>query len=185
MNPGEIRNQSLEYAKKFAEDTEKYIDDKRKNWQHLTVIFATILGFSLSINSMLGVRVATFLLISLILQIFTILTGILLLILESESKNYRKIIFFGVQLKILEILKNSASDSKEISSAVKKALDNMYGDKNKTVILLRKILKGEFKKEDLYKWFGKNFSKFESFFYIMMLLSFLFLIINLVIIWIN
>lgn len=118
-------NLKREAFQKFLEDTEKYMEDKKRNWQHLTIIAATILGFSLGISNILDEKVSIFLLITWVLQILTILIGISLLVLEAESRYYRKIIGMDAYLEII----GNITDKKKTQEIFSNFVKEIYGQK--------------------------------------------------------
>ena len=62
----------------FKFNIERYFESRKNTWQHLTIVIATVLGFSLGLITAIGEEVNLFFIITWILQIIIILIGFFL-----------------------------------------------------------------------------------------------------------
>lgn len=158
----------MEPTGQLLKETEKYITEKRDTFQHLTILIATILGFSIGLNQ--GKMVSDEITISWIFQLLTICVGSIYLILESESRYYRQT--NGHLKTALFLLKSGKIDTnqltqKEAQDWVSECLSDMYQKKD-----------NETSRERVFRIFANNIGDITILFYTFFFMSLFILIVK-------
>ena len=151
--------------KSITDATEKNIIEKRKNFEHITLLVGTILGFSIALTTTTNGKPDCFLVLSWLVDVVAIIIGILYLIIESESRYYRT--FIGADKQIDLINKNEI----EINNLRKTLWKDMYK-------AFLDVSSGENIKEKLFILFAKYQHGIEICFYITFILSLILLVLS-------
>jgi hypothetical protein len=156
----------LQYIKEAGE---KNIAEKRKSFEHLTLLISTILGFSAGLIMATGGEPEFWLVFSWFFDVLTIVIGSTYLILEEESRYYRTFIAAEKQL--------------ELTQAIEKADTAHFNEVTKGVFLdihrrLFDIKAGKTFKEKLFIAFARYQTRIEILFYLTFLFSLILLTIS-------
>lgn len=156
----------LQYIKEAGR---KNIDEKRKNFQHLTLLIGTILGFSAGLVAATGGEPNCFLLLSWLVDVVVIAVGSAYLIIEAESRYFRTFIMAEKQLALTQAIEKA--DEAHFNKVAKEIFSDIHKK-------LFDIKAGETFKEKLFIAFARYQTKIEVLFYLTFLLALALLVIS-------
>jgi len=164
----DIQKSLNEITQGLKENTNEYLKERRSSFSHLTILLATILGFTVGVATITG-SINIILKIAWGFQITAILVGVFILILESETRYHRGFFAISAMLDVLRDIKNKGGifDKESISLIMASAIKQLGGE-----------TQSKSSKERFFSWFTKNIKKIEIFFYSLFALSFIFLLIS-------
>ncbi|MFH0846283.1 MAG: hypothetical protein V1851_02715 [Patescibacteria group bacterium] len=163
MHKDEQLNKLLENLLKA---TNKNINEKRKNFEHMMLLIGTILGFSAGLSATTNGEPNFFLLLSWFTDVFVIIIGSIYLIFETESRYYRTLIGFPKQVDVIK--KDTREELEEVVKTLKKDISKTFLD----------ISSGKNLKEKTFIVFAKYQRQVEMFFYFGFIVALLFLVIS-------
>jgi len=165
----DIQKSLNDIARNLKENTDQYLRERRNSFCHLTLLLATILGFTVGMATIGDGFINIILKIAWFFQITAILVGTFILILESETRYHRGFFATSAMLDILKDIRSKGGifDRTSISSIMADALRKLSGYTQNTD-----------KRERFFSWFIRNIKKIEMLFYILFVLSFVFLLIS-------
>lgn len=140
--------------------------DKRNNFQHITLLIGTILGFSIGLGSVIGTKPSFFLVSSWVFDIFTLMVGSAYLIIETDSRMHFISVGAVKQTELAEVMDESNSKEK-IKNLLLNTNEEMLNINNTKTI-----------KEKILILFGKYQSNIEIIFYSLFVLSMVALMIS-------
>jgi hypothetical protein len=163
----DIQKSLSDITRNLKENTDEYLKERRNSFYHLTLLLATVLGFTVGITTIRDGSVNIILKFTWFFQIVAILVGIFILILESETRYHRGFFATSAMLDILKDIKSKGGifDRTSISSIMIDAFKKLSGNTQDTD-----------KRERFFSWFTRNIKKIEILFYILFALSFIFLL---------
>lgn len=143
---------------------ERNITEKRKNFEHLTLLVGTVLGFSVGLTATTGGDPNCFLISSWIAQIVALLMGSFYLVLETESRYSRIIASAGKQAEIINV--NTEEELKEKARSLFAEAQKVFLD----------VSSGKTLREKTFIAFTKYQRQIEIIFYVSFVLSFVLLV---------
>ncbi len=159
------RQEQLDKILKYIADAgEKNISEKRKNFEHLTLLVGTILGFSVGLVATTNGDPDCFLVLSWVADVVALIIGSAYLILETEGRYFRTFVSANKQVDLVNI-----KTEKELREAARTLLD----DARK---LFLEVSSGNNLKEKTFILFTKYQPQIEIAFYITFVLSLILLI---------
>lgn len=163
MNP--YQNEQMNNLLKYLTDAgERNVTEKRNNFEHLTLLVATILGFSVGLAATSNGESNCFLIASWVAQVIALIIGSAYLILETDSRYYRIIASAGKQAELINV--NSEAELKEKARALFSDAQKIFFD----------VSSGRNLKEKIQIAFTKYQGRLEMFFYAMFVVSLVLLI---------
>jgi hypothetical protein len=160
------RKQLNDALQSIAGASTKNSEDKRNNFQHLTLVLGTILGFSVGIATVVSAEPSWLLLISWVFDILAIVLGSVYLVIDADSRLYRTFIAAGKQVELSEAI--DKNNFKDIAR-------NMFLDIQKTTFDVKSATN---LKERIFILFAKYQSKLELVFYSLFIFSMITLVIS-------
>lgn len=145
---------------------ERNIAEKRKNFEHLTLLIGTVLGFSVGLTATTGGDPNCFLISAWAAQVIALLFGSLYLVLETESRYSRIITSAGKQAEIINV-----NTEKELREKVQ----SLFAEAQKVFL---DISSGKTLREKIFIAFTKYQRQIEIIFYIFFILSFVLLVVS-------
>jgi len=147
----------------ILEATDKNIIEKRRNFEHITLLTGTILGFSVGLTTITSGEPNLFLVFSWITDVIALIIGSVYLIIEAESRYYRTFIFSNKQIDLFKL-----GLSKE---GIQVILDKFSKE-------IFDISSGKNIKEKIFIAFAKYQRRIEAIFYLIFILSLILLVIS-------
>lgn len=152
--------------KYLMEAGERNITEKRKNFEHLTLLIGTVLGFSVGLTAATGGEPSCLLVFSWILQVIALLVGSFYLVFETESRYSRIIASAGKQAELINI--NTTEELKEKAKSLFTEAQKIFLD----------ISSGKTLREKSFIAFTKCQRQIEILFYISFIFSFALLVFS-------
>lgn len=165
-----IKQKQIDSALEYIQDAgEKNINEKRNNFQHLTLLIGTILGFSAGLVAATKGEPNCFLLLSWLTDVLVIALGGAYLIVEVESRYFRTFIAVEKQLTLTQAIERA--DAAHFNEVVKEVFLDIHRK-------LFDIKAGKTFKEKLFIAFARYQIKIEVLFYLTFLLALILLVIS-------
>jgi hypothetical protein len=156
----ELKQKQLNEAlQSIGSASTKNSEDKRNNFQHLTLLLGTILGFSVGIATVVSAEPSWLLLISWVFDILAIVLGSVYLVIDADSRLYRMFIAASKQVELAEAI--DKDNFKDIAQ-------NMFLDIQKTTFDVKSATN---LKEQIFILFARHQNKIELIFYLLFVLS--------------
>ena len=164
MNPQQ--SEKFDKLLKYLIDAgERNITEKRKNFEHLTLLTGTILGFSVGLATASSGETNCYLIISWVMQVLTITVGSFFLILETESRYSRIISSAGKQAELINV---------KTEEELKQKARDLFAEAQKLFL----VSAGKNLKEKIFITFTKYQRHTEFIFYLLFILSLAFLVLS-------
>lgn len=150
--------------KSLSDAGEKNTSEKRKNFEHLTLLIGTILGFSAGLMATSSGQPNCLLIASWVVDVLSLIIGSSYLVIEAESRYYRT---FLVAEKQLELAKMTTE------AELKNAARSLLADAQK---VLFDVSTARNTREKVFIIFAKYQHQFEAVFYTGFILSLILLV---------